>query len=373
MKPVLFRAIACIGVLGLLANGAWCPADENGGEQTAAPSTADGIPGVALQQVEMPPLPKEVEDPDFDKHVDIRLIGEAWAALDASRMLVVATQLAKGEAALGRPHKGISSDQAFSLAMKRAIENRDRGTYGKLEKALEDVGKKDLLIQLRAARKAMESTRQPALMFSADELSENEFASLKSTLGLIRKAKVAGDRESLGTIAKILDERDEELSPDVQKALIHQVKTALSELEVQGSDTDIPAALLEKLEAVTRDPFVPVTGTTPEVWHDWGTGRLWTVTLTATPSSHAGRAQALQIVNSISAAGGGWRLPTFSELQQLNPPGGGFGPLRIRTYLLSYYWTADERWLGNAYGNGFQTPQRWIPGIGNIWVIATKP
>lgn len=100
-------------------------------------------------------------------------------------------------------------------------------------------------------------------------------------------------------------------------------------------------------------------------WHDTNTGLTWTVTLGRTRSSEWGRGAAAHV------AALGFRLPTFWELQTMYNFGGGGGLLGIRNGLFDYYETADPNILGNAFGNGFQTPlQR--KGFGYNWYLGVR-
>ena len=111
--------------------------------------------------------------------------------------------------------------------------------------------------------------------------------------------------------------------------------------------------------------WIQVPSVGPPVYLDTVTGLQWTVTLGRVPSSDWGN-QARAHVQQL-----GFRLPTFNELQVMYNFNGGGGYLQIRAGLLDYYETADPNVLGNAFGNGFQTP---LPrqGIGYNWYLGVK-
>ncbi|MEQ8787427.1 MAG: hypothetical protein RIC55_14080 [Pirellulaceae bacterium] len=103
-----------------------------------------------------------------------------------------------------------------------------------------------------------------------------------------------------------------------------------------------------------------------DTYRDTITGKTWTVTIGKVPSSDAGRRRAAGYLNNL-----GFRFPTFGELQDMYNRNGGGTALGINTGLFDYYETADPRILGNAHGNGFQTPLR-KQGIGSNYVIGVK-
>jgi hypothetical protein len=104
------------------------------------------------------------------------------------------------------------------------------------------------------------------------------------------------------------------------------------------------------------------------VYADTNTGLKWTVTLGKVTSADRGNIARARV----NALGPGWRLPTFVELQRMYNQNGGGPVLNIRTDFLDYYETADPNILGNANGNGFQTPLQRL-GVGDNWYIAVHP
>ena len=101
-----------------------------------------------------------------------------------------------------------------------------------------------------------------------------------------------------------------------------------------------------------------------KVYRDERTGLEWTVTIGQVQSSGWGTpAQAL-------VAKHGFRLPSFRELQVMES-NGGFRYLNINNRAYQYYETSDSNILGNAFRNGFRTPQQ-RQGTGMNWVIGVR-
>ncbi len=98
---------------------------------------------------------------------------------------------------------------------------------------------------------------------------------------------------------------------------------------------------------------------------DTNSGLTWTRTLGRVPSSQNG-VTARQHLQQI-----GFRLPSFQELQAMHNFNNGGQILGINTGLFDYYETNNTSILGNAFGNGFQTPQK-RKGVGHNWYIGVR-
>lgn len=110
--PLLASVAMLVTVPYLMTNAA----DEAKPVAASATATAQGTPVPGLE---------DIDDPAFDKHVDILLVGYAWDQLDAGLLTDCALQLAEGERILMRKHKAISSQQLLAIATKVAADNRD--------------------------------------------------------------------------------------------------------------------------------------------------------------------------------------------------------------------------------------------------------
>ncbi len=99
-------------------------------------------------------------------------------------------------------------------------------------------------------------------------------------------------------------------------------------------------------------------------YYNTASGRTWTVTVGKVRSDDWGKA-ARRHVQKL-----GYRLPSFAELQQMYDSGGG-SVLNIQNGLLDYYETDNPMILGNAFGNGFRTPQN-RKGVGYNYVIGVR-
>src|SRR5438034_1860067 len=88
--------------------------------------------------------PPAVNDPAFDKYVDLDLLARAWNEKNAEMLTDIALQLVEGERVLLRPHKAVSADLVFAMAVKIAKEKYDNDNLKRLSKVLEASKKSEL-------------------------------------------------------------------------------------------------------------------------------------------------------------------------------------------------------------------------------------
>lgn len=151
-------------------------------------------------------VPADLHDRAFDRYVDLRLIGDAWASLNADRLVDVALQLAEGERVLLRSHKAISSADAFRLAAKMALGQGDVGTLARLDKVAKARGDSALTAQLAAGAKLGQASRdaESGVQISVAATSQAEFALLQACHRDLKRAHLSGDVNTLKILSRTI-------------------------------------------------------------------------------------------------------------------------------------------------------------------------
>jgi hypothetical protein len=146
----------------------------------------------------------DVFDPGFARYVDYGLLLKAYAGMNPELLTDVGLQLAEGERILLRPHKAFPADAILNLAVKAAVEKKDKGTLDRLAKVAEKRDSAALKSQVAAAQKLGGQSRaiDPALLVSLDEMTPAQFLVYQELVRELRRARILGDRETMERLAK---------------------------------------------------------------------------------------------------------------------------------------------------------------------------
>jgi hypothetical protein len=199
-------------------------------------------------------MPADLQDPAFDRYVDLKLLGSAWADLDAGLLADVALQLVEGERVLRRPHRVIHSDELLAIAVRLAGIQRDEATLNRLEQAIVPRGSEALLVQLKGAREALTQPRDPAHLVSVEALNRETYAFYRGCLHDIEAAWITNDPSALAEIEQELPKMAAlpvEYQANVRGKL-DQTRIALTGQEQPAAEV---AAVLNKLAGATRNPL----------------------------------------------------------------------------------------------------------------------
>ena len=178
-------------------------ADEKPAETSQAEAQASEQ--AELLQLDQPLAWQDVEDPAFDRYVDLGLLTLAWEELDASLMTDVALQLREGERILARPHKAVQSEQLLALALRLATQQRDKETLARLDRALADRGTKQLQAQLKATQSLLAESRGNNVgKVDPDTTSVEALAQYKTLKNDLLRARLLGDLDSLERLGQEL-------------------------------------------------------------------------------------------------------------------------------------------------------------------------
>src|SRR5262249_22565918 len=131
-----------------------------------------------------PAIPADLRDPAFERYVDVAQVGEALAAGNPGLLTDVAMQLAEGERVLQRPHKALSAARVLKLAMRLAVEKKDKPALDRLAKVVKASGDKELKAWFTKAQTLGAGSPKPATgwLEAVERLDSESFLMLKSYL-----------------------------------------------------------------------------------------------------------------------------------------------------------------------------------------------
>lgn len=216
-------------------------------EDSAVTDGADVVGEIALDETEVPEseefaLPEELNDPAFERYIDIALLAAAVESLDASALTDAGLQLAEGERVLGRSHNAVPADQILLLAVRAAADSKDQVALTRLTKVAEALDKKMIAGAVASAKTLAGESRAviPESMIPPDELTSDDFILLRSYLDDIRRARLLNDSKAIEDLESEMKQRTG-LPADRIKYLL--LVAANAETAMSESDSDDNAAL----------------------------------------------------------------------------------------------------------------------------------
>jgi hypothetical protein len=198
------------------------------------------------------PVPTDLLDPAFTTFVDLRLLSQAWNTLDPALMTDMALQLAEGERVLMRPHKVFPADAILGIAVKMAIDKKDKITLDRLAKAVENRGNAALKSQVSAAQKLVGQSRaiDPAFMMPVDETTLEQFMAYQELLSDLRRARVLGDRETIEGLEEAI--KAEIRLSEKQREYLRRIMSESRSAMPENCVADTTATALNKLSGTSR-------------------------------------------------------------------------------------------------------------------------
>lgn len=194
-------------------------------------------------------LPREWEDPGFDRYLNARQLQQALGAADASLLCDVALQLAEGERILLRPHKAIPAARLFTIVARLAAERRDTAALDRLAKAAGGRGDKEFAAALELAQKAARAPRSASgIALPLDSVNPEQVNAFRLWVETIQLSKAMADRENLEEMEKDLKEGHEFEG----KLKAHLLKLIAEAKESLPEQPDPSAEALNKLLAGSR-------------------------------------------------------------------------------------------------------------------------
>jgi hypothetical protein len=155
------------------------------------------------------------------------LLRRAWNSLDAGQLADVGLRLAEGERVLHRSHKAASAEQVLSLAIRTAVARQDQATLERLTAALQSSAKKELLEELAASQKQLQTASDavPPTATPPDDVVPSESAAYHSAVRAALAARIVGDVEGLKGFSQAVQAL--ELSPATRKHLSRVIEDSL--------------------------------------------------------------------------------------------------------------------------------------------------
>lgn len=192
-------------------------------------------------------------DPAFDRLVNLELLSQAIADLDASLAADVALQLANGERVLGRPHAAMTADNVLQLAIGLATQRRDAATIERLLTTSRSTGRTEWVAQLEAARSLLASSRAIEPEFDASGFSETALEFADHMLHGLRVAQLVGAAE--GAQGFLSDIRESSLLTDAERQRLLSYCATITVTPREASDVDAASvALLLRRSRDTKSP-----------------------------------------------------------------------------------------------------------------------
>ncbi len=168
-------------------------------------------------------IPPELDDPAFDRYVDLGLLVRAWQRQDASLMADVAIQVAEGERILQRPRRALPAATLLELSARLATDSHDKELLERLGRIADSLGQTALKAQLAAALKLAGETRaiDPGATVSVDEMSPRIYTELHRLKRQIEAARIRQNRDALDRLQRRL--AGEKAIPEKHRRYLHKL------------------------------------------------------------------------------------------------------------------------------------------------------
>ena len=152
-------------------------------------------------------IPAEIDDPPFNRYVDLPVLARAWERKNATLMIDAAIQLMEGERILQRPHHSLSVADLLELATHIAADNHDQGALDRLHRLADQPGETAWKTQLKSTLKLAGEARaiDPGSMVSIEDMSPQAYAAFHRLKSQIEAARIGADAAALSGARHQLD------------------------------------------------------------------------------------------------------------------------------------------------------------------------
>ena len=159
-------------------------------------------------------VPTALQDPAFERFVDVRLISTAICTLNAALLTDTALQLAEGERVLLRSHKMLSTKEIIDAAVRLASQKHDKASLERLAKFAMLTKNGELSKQVKTNLDLILASRAaPALMIPVDTKPE-QLAVYKGLITTLEAAVLCGDAKGVGEVAEDVKKLEKGALPD---------------------------------------------------------------------------------------------------------------------------------------------------------------
>jgi hypothetical protein len=229
------------------------PAPKEEKPKAAVPTPADGsrvVEDVVDEEAFLDVELAEIEDHAFDRFVDVKIVRKAIQELDTGLLVDVTLQTAEGERVLGRERNGFSANALLNAAIRAATDAGDKESLERLAKAVEVMGKPELVMPIEMALKLADAPRKvdAGPKVPLRELTPEAMVLFKTFVREIKICRTVGDRQGLENLRVTIVQLDG-LHPRQQEYLTEKLIDGLAAVP---ADPDPSAATLAQLAGVTR-------------------------------------------------------------------------------------------------------------------------
>ncbi|MCA9247444.1 MAG: hypothetical protein KDA42_10025 [Planctomycetales bacterium] len=219
------------------------PADETGHGQA---NEAEASKSETIDAADLAGL----EDPEFDRFVDLTKVRSALQELDAGKLVELALRTAEGEQELKRERKGFSAASLLNVALRAASDSQDKEVIARIAEAAKSLGRDEMLPPIQIALKLADAPRkvEEGPKVPLRELSPEAMVLFRTFAKEIKVCRAIGDRKGLEDLRVTIIQLDE---------LHERQKEYLTEKLIDGlaavpAAPDASTAALSQLAGVPR-------------------------------------------------------------------------------------------------------------------------
>ena len=219
-------------------------------DENADSPDADLVFAADAEQGDVPEVPAELQDPAFDRYLDLIRLKDAVRDAGAGELTDLALQMLEGERILLRNHRsGITGKFLLLKAADRAAYSGEPADLIRLGAAAEKLQESDLIAQVRNKQKLIDTSRSvaPAFTVSVTNTEADSLFDLKGWVDVVNMAASLGDRPVLELLKSELP-RSPRLSQEQQDAIIGRIEEALQAI----TEPTVEDELLLKLAGHSR-------------------------------------------------------------------------------------------------------------------------
>jgi hypothetical protein len=175
-------------------------------------------------------------DPSFSKYVDLSLLTDAVAQVDASLLTDVALSLAEGERVLVRTHRsGLTADQLIARAARLAVALNDKSTLDRIMKAASTCNKPQWSNLLKETREFGGVSRDgPSVAIGKIDVRAIELT--REVQHACHLAQMTGDKSELERLKKAIEAS--KADPTVMSYLMDLIGNCIKSLPEKPDSTD---------------------------------------------------------------------------------------------------------------------------------------
>jgi hypothetical protein len=162
-----------------------------------------------------------------------------------------ALQLAEGERVLFRNHKTFTSKAVFEKALAVAADQKDKETLERLAKIAKANGDDTFAAKVAQTAKLSAASRAVGSAYNPVKGDKTDYYFI-NTSSLIERARVAGDKKGLASIADEVKKNQEQIGQESADALLKLVTESQQSIGEVSAEEQKSSIALEKLAGESR-------------------------------------------------------------------------------------------------------------------------